>query len=663
MYNVSDLYRKTLETGVLKNRVAGKITLKNGNEITVDDSNIVSGSLSIDNKCVNNNDFSLGSVYVGQLSMTIYGGSINRYSLYDGKVELSYFLTLTDGTEEEIPLGVYFITEPVKTRKLVNLKCYDAMNKLDISIEEDSFGTAFELLTLACNKANIELANTQEELAEMCNGEMQLSLEVSRIQTYRDFVSYCASVLGGFATINRFGKLEIKQFSSESNLTIPASRRIDATVHDYETFFNSIYARFIAEENFYPYTEEDKERPEGLLLDMGDIPIVQGTQTYKKIILHNIFEEVEKIRYTPSEFSVTPDVSIDLGDLLTLENANYTSESVVSLVTSISWTYHKEHKIVSNGSDALYEAVADRNSKQLADMEAQLASKNLVVKTYTNAADFTLNSSDQNIIRLSWSAFEKTTAIFGATIPVEMSLDGNLILTYQNGMENKGSVTKYLSRGKHFVTITNYVPSETNERISWRVNARVEYFESDSRKHDAKIISILDYINNGGTYTEKAVDTSVPSAKIAQEEIKAFVFAQGLNATIAWDGTLDLTDDVSTINLVNNLKVLTNITEKIITNFKPPEQSGLTDTVGLIDLTNNLVVMAVNDYPFVEDVHEKQTVAFVQNDCTESTESVIAQLKTEYHYEGQNTAIDEGQLNILKIMTSDKQEIESLVIK
>ena len=139
-------------------------------------------------------------------------------------------------------------------------------------------------------------------------------------------------------------------------------------------------------------------------------------------------------------------------------------------------------------------------------------------------------------------------------------------------------------------------------------------------------------------------------------------FAQGLNATEAWDGTLELSDEISTVAIKTEFEVIKNITEQVAASQLAPQKSGLSDTVGLISFGNPNFVMAVRDYPFIEDVRTKQTCSFVQTDCTESTEYVIAQLKTEFTFEGVAETIDEGQLNVLKIMTSDKREITEIEI-
>ena len=661
MFNVSNSYREVTNKGFFKGRVAGTMTLENGKTVTIDDSNIINGSLSIDNKCVNNSEFCLGAVYVGQMSMTLYHPTIDRYSLYNAQVQLSYFLTLDDGTEEEVPLGVFYVDKPSRSRKLIQLKCYDAMTKFDTSVEEDSWGFPYALLTLACEKVGVELANTEEEILAMCNGDKDFSLNSARVNTYRDLLSYLSTMLGGFATINRQGKLEIRQFHTAPDLSITARQRTSSTVNDYETFFRSVRARFVAESNFYPYTEADEDMTTGLQLDLGDIPIVQGMDEFKHEVLQNVLTVIKGIRYVPSDFNMVSDPTIDLGDGLTLENVNNTSESVFSIVTGLKWSHHKEQTVTSDGTDALLPNVSDPSKKQLESMEAQIQSKNLVVKTFTNANDVKMKGTDETIIRMGWSAFESTTAIFFATVPVEMKADGYVVLTYMKSLEKVGQLTKYLPRGKHFLTFTNYVSSEANETVTFIVTGRTEYFESDTRKHEAKIISLKDYIENQ-TYVERPVDTSVPEAFVGAGEVRAIVFAQGLNATEAWDGTLEFSETVGIVSIVNDpLTVLDNIRESLTTDKHTPARKGMTESVGLIAFTTDFKIQAVTDGTFYGAVHEKKTVQFNLNDYTETVDGVL-KLKTEYQYNSESRTIDEGQMIGVQAMTTDKSSVESVVV-
>ena len=662
MFNVSNSYREVTNKGFFKGRVAGTMTLENGKTVTIDDSNIINGSLSIDNKCVNNSEFCLGAVYVGQMSMTLYHPTIDRYSLYNAQVQLSYFLTLDDGTEEEeVPLGVFFVDKPSRSRKLIQLKCYDAMTKFDTSVEEDSWGFPYALLTLACEKVGVELANTEEQILAMCNGDKDFSLNSARINTYRDLLSYLSTMLGGFATINRLGQLEIRQFHTTPDLSISARQRTSSTVNDYETFFKSVRARFVAESNFYPYVETDEDMTTGLELDLGDIPIVQGMEEFKHEVLQNVLTVIKGIRYVPSSFNMISDPTIDLGDGLTLENANNTSESVFVIVTGMKWSHHKEQSVTSDGTDALLPNVSDSSKKQLDSMEAQIQAKSLVVKTFTNANDVKINGRDETIIRMAWSAFESTTAIFFATVPVEMYADGYIVLTYMRSLDKVGQLTKYLPRGKHFLTFTNYIASEADEQVTFIVQGRTEYFESDTRKHEAKIISLKDYIENQ-TYVEQPVDTSVPEAFVGAGEVRATVFAQGLNATEAWDGTLEFSETVGIVSFgTNYFTVLDNIRESLTTGGLTPQKKGMTDSIGLIKFTSAFKVQAVTDGTYHGEVHTKKTVQFNTNDYTERTSDGVLKLKTVYEFTGEDRTIDEGFLKYVQVKTSDKQSIESVV--
>lgn len=677
MYHVSNSYREMIQSDCIRSRVSGTITLDDGTVVTIGESNIINGSLSINNKCVNNSDFCLGSVYVGQMSMTLFNSTINRYSLYGAKVELSYFLTLGDGTEEEVPLGVFYVDKAVRSKKLIQVTCYDSMTSFDAEVQENSWGTPFGMLSLACDRCGVELANTEDEIKAMCNGEAVLSLDTARMSTYRDLIYCVSSVLCGFATINRYGKLEIRQFHTTPDVTIKARQRTASTVHDYETYFKSVKARFVAEQNYYPYVETDEEMETGLLLDMGDIPVIQGLDTFKHEVLQNILAELKKIRYVPSEITIVPDPSIDLGDGITLENVNGTAESSFMIVTSFSWTNHKKEDLVSNGSDTLLKNVSDNSNKQLADMEAQIESKNLVTKTYTNSKGYTIKESEDIIIRMNWSAFEDTTALFIATVPIEMSADGNLILTYYKSLDKVGSITKYLSRGKHFVTFSTYIPSDASEVVNWMVRARTEYFESDIRKQNAQILSLKNWIENqtittttnaetgmvssvfAYEYAEQPVDTTVPKGKILEQEIRAIVFAQGLNSTEAWDGTLSLEDTVDMISFTG-FRIEDNLIESVVTEKRTPRSDGMTDKVTNIRFGGFRLQSVMDDFGSGR-VIEKQTVNFKLNAYTEKTNGVL-KLKTEYQYNSTDETIDEGQMVSVQAMTSDKSSVESVVV-
>ena len=147
MYSTTDSYKEAVNNPVLRNRVDGTITLKDGMILEIKNHEIIPGSLSINNRCIHSSSFCFGSVYVGEMNISIMK-EIDRYSLYGARVELNYYLTLQDATEEKIPLGVFFVDSPKRTKRIIALKCYDKMTDFDIDVTEETVGTPYQLLTL-----------------------------------------------------------------------------------------------------------------------------------------------------------------------------------------------------------------------------------------------------------------------------------------------------------------------------------------------------------------------------------------------------------------------------------------------------------------------------------------------------------------------------------
>lgn len=137
MYQASDAYMAAIQSRTRTDKVYGTITFSDGSTFSFADEDLQSGSLSIDNQCVNGDEFEFGAVYAGQLSMTLMT-DMNRYMLLDAKISLSYSLKLADGTFEEIPLGVYHVTEANRKYQYVSIKALDSM----LLLNKDYDGTS-----------------------------------------------------------------------------------------------------------------------------------------------------------------------------------------------------------------------------------------------------------------------------------------------------------------------------------------------------------------------------------------------------------------------------------------------------------------------------------------------------------------------------------------
>lgn len=555
MYSTSELYKSALTSGFLDTNITGKITLSNGKIIEFEEKDIVPGTLSFDNKSVNGNDFSFGGIYVGELKVDLFK-QIDRYSLNNAKVEISYFLKC-DGDVQEIPLGVFYVHEAIRTKKIISLKAYDSMTMFDVYVDENTSGYMYDIITYISEKCGAELAQTEEEINEFLNSDWWLTIDQERIKTYREALSQIGLMCGRFATIDRFGKLVFRSFQTKTaDGSISAKIRTESNIKDFSTRFAGIKARFIVNQGFMTYKAFDETIVNGIMLDLGDISIFVGEDESKRIIMDNLLKQISEIEFVPADFSMISDPSIELGDCLSLTDVNNSSASIKTLVHSYTWKYHSTQKIVGYGSDPKLDGVVTQNEKMMAQIESQLSSKNLTVKTYTNSRRMTVGSSEQQVIIFNFATTEKTTVMFMATIPFVSELDGNVILTcYIDGnLDESATIQQYFERGSHTLTFTNYFPMTENGRATLKINMCVGYFESDIRRHDSKISSIMDYIATG-ILPEPVIDTSIPSITIEKEGIKALLFAQGMAGAGQWDGTLNFVEELNVVPVISRIGI------------------------------------------------------------------------------------------------------------
>ena len=150
------------------------------------------------------------------MGITLFS-EIDRYTLEDGMIELSYHLVLEDGAVETVPMGVFEISEANRTIRCLEIKAYDHMLRFEKSFNGfETVGNAYAFLALCCKACKVELAHTQAEIEAMPNGSEMLSVYTENdIETYRDVLFYVGQVLGGFFCINREGKLELRKYGNQ----------------------------------------------------------------------------------------------------------------------------------------------------------------------------------------------------------------------------------------------------------------------------------------------------------------------------------------------------------------------------------------------------------------------------------------------------------------
>lgn len=680
MYAVSDAYKVAVADSHRKSKMRGVLTV-GSTVINLDDNDIIKDTVYVTNQCTNGNEYEYGCTYAAECGLTIKS-AVDRYSLYDAELKL-YWSLWTGTAWEEIPLGVFYISEPNRVNDKISLKALDGMTKLDVDIADDTQGTMPQLVSWIAEKCGVELAQTESELGAFVNGNIQYSVQADKVETYRDLLSYVCQMSACFATFDRYGKLKLVQYAKDTAVTLAKKQRFtNGTFSDYTTKFVGIKARFIADENYAPY--EAGETGTGLILDMGDNPIVRGLPEVKHAVLDAVFEVLKDVSYTPFEIETMGNPALDLGDYVKNVSVSKDNKTYLSPITYYYWTYRGKHKLRAVGGNPKLSGVKNKQGKQISSLEGEISSKSIQIKSYVNAEDISFSSEEKEIVALNYAATEASKLILLMTVRLSVSLDGVLVIKfYTDAQEDAERVfKKYLDRGEHFVSLSELYAVEMNDRHTLSIKAHMEYFESDTRKQDADIATSKNFLaalsTTGATVTDNIVqfpayapgviDTTVPTATVKTGGSKAFIYGQGLAGDGNWDGTINFSEDIyKVIQFTGGLSFDKNVSEGINTSTQVPKGASIAVGLGRVQFTGSLnfepaeiytdIIEVIKDYKFntdKADVYEFDKYVTTNND--------MFALKTIYNYESAEESIDSGKMSAVAIDLTGITA-ESVVIK
>ena len=106
MYPVSEAFLQAVRGNTRKYYWTGKITTAGGVEYPFEQEDIVKGSGYITAQCCGNSEIELGSVYAAEMGISLFL-DIDRYTLKDAEVELSYHLRLPAALMRRFPMGIF----------------------------------------------------------------------------------------------------------------------------------------------------------------------------------------------------------------------------------------------------------------------------------------------------------------------------------------------------------------------------------------------------------------------------------------------------------------------------------------------------------------------------------------------------------------------------
>ncbi|MFR3064456.1 hypothetical protein [Peptoniphilus sp.] len=419
MYPTSNEYKTVIKKNSRKFYWTGNIILKDETIIPFTNKDILKGSGYIHRSCSGSSELEIGTVYAGEFGISLFS-NIDRYSLEDSKIELFYHQELENKKIETIPMGIFDVTEANRSKKILELKGYDYMLRFDKNFPvTDTFGTAFELLTLSCEKCKVELGMTEDEVKAFVNGEEVLAIYQDHdIETYRDFIHYIASTLGAFAGISRDGKLILKKYAESISTEIKTRERFSSSISDFKTRYTAINSTNAKTKIAEYYALENDD---GLTMNLGINPLMQlGLPEKRKRMYEALLTEICKIHHTPFDMVTIGDPSLDVGDRIAI---SYEEEKIEGLITDIEYKINGKHRILGVGKNPYLSKAKSKNDKNIVGLLNQIESEKLVVHAYSNYSAFNLSTTDTSIIRIEFASNRETEAIFNASILLNIICD------------------------------------------------------------------------------------------------------------------------------------------------------------------------------------------------------------------------------------------------
>lgn len=664
MYPVSKEYQKAISESSRSFFWTGAITTKAGKKYIFGNKDIVKGSGYISRQCSGSSEIELGSVYAAELGISLFS-DIDRYSLEDASITLSFHLKAGDETYEEVPMGIFYIAEANRKIKTLELKAYDAMLNLDKNFDKGlSSAFPYDFLSLLSKACHVELAQTKEEIEALANGTELLGIyQENDIETWRDFLYYLAQALGCFSTIDREGKLRLIPYGITDNKTVDSRHRFSSTFSDFVTRYTAVSSTNkktdIAE--YYSVKPDD-----GLTMNLGVNPLLQfGLEEKRKRIINNILSAVTVVNYVPFDSDTIGDPALDLGDVIKF-TGGHADETKRSAITSIETKINGKQKIKCVGKNPRLAGAKSKNDKNIAGLQSSMNENKLSIYTYVNALKINAGAEKTSIINIEFASGDETNAEFHAEVildvrsnavsrradaetTIEIGEESKVISIPVNWTDDGKTILKayYVLDGKE---VEQFHPSET--WFSGKHLLNLYYPIIEMKANELHTFEVMIELTDG-------------TATIEPQNAMATISGQGLGAQERWDGRITVDEEIRLVELSG---LPTNrIHDKAVAAFITPKKTGITQPVDSIILTGLMVPEFYDNISFFVPI-VRNVVETADKDKMEYQRAYVEDdkqflLRKEYFLSGGDPIVmDRGRAVSLTVNTEPFQELTEIKI-
>lgn len=579
MYPVSDAFLQAVTSNTRTCYWTGKITTVSGVEYPFTQKDIVKGSGYISAQCCGSSELELGTVYAAELGITLFS-RIDRYTLEDAQIELWYHLRLADGAFEQVPMGVFEISEANRTLRCLEIKAYDHMLRFERNFNGfETVGNACDFMELCAKACKVELAQTRAEIEAMPNGAQMLSVYTENdIETYRDVLYYVGQVLGGFFCIDREGRLELKKYTTVPVMEIGSRHRYFSSFSDFVTRYTAVSSTNIRTQTAEYYA---LEMDDGLTMNLGVNPLLQfGLEDTREQLCRNILNDISVVRYVPFDSDTIGNPALEPGDVLAFSGGQ-ADDGQMACITSMNYKIGGRQSLKCVGKNPRLAQAKSKNDKNISGLLNQIEAGKLGIHTFTNASAYTVADSDVKIISIEFASSEENHVQFFGQVIVSVNA-----VQMERSATAKGSITIPIQtvppEGETPTEETTDITVEAELPVNWledgKASAYVTFELNDevilfhrpeetwnSGKHILSLYYPIEKLvpnitNTFNVYLRMADGT----AEIETGGCLASISGQAMAAAAAWDGTIVVEETTEEFVISGGITVR-GFTEKIQT--------------------------------------------------------------------------------------------------
>ena len=414
--------------------------------ISLSESDIRQGGLTVDRYCISGSRIEIGSAVASELALTLD----NNDGRFDDTVFEGAELFVRIGvkkwqarrwekaTVHYIPLGYFTVDSPPRKLSSVSLSALDRMVLFDKECKEGDIQFPIDINTLLvriCNKCGVILATNSTTLT---NSEYIVKkYPESDNLTYRQILMWIAEITGTCAYIDWNGQLRLEWYGEESSATLSPDLRYSSDLNDKSITITGVRIVGSDETVYLQGTEEYAFNIESNGLLQDNIAVVATA----------LNEKLNGFSYTP--YSCVTKPLVHLYPLDRVDFVDRKGNKVSSIVTNATFTMNANLSLAGQGETETMNGYAKSNP--ITKQEAA------IINSIKKVIDTQITTRQQALIGLN----ETIVNSLGLHFTEEVLEDGSTVYYFHDQATKENSSIIYTFRAGGFAWTDKWNGDET----------------------------------------------------------------------------------------------------------------------------------------------------------------------------------------------------------